>query len=198
MVPTFARFGCICTTHAYDSARLQTGFNGGHSAAVILMANPRISMTSFDIGQGFMSAAQDVIFRLFGDRHKLVLGDSKVTIPVQNPPPYCDLILIDGDHRYETVIQDIRNFNRIASCNATVLLDDWRDEDVLQAVKEAQEQGILLQHSDILPPAEAAIGTDPNRRCKGGCTTLSVRYSATGKAKTCKPALSGMLQLHAS
>ena len=63
------------------------------------------------------------------------MGCVRQTLPTYQPEVLCDLILIDGAHTYEAVASDLKNGRRISRCNATVLLDDWRDPEVARQQK---------------------------------------------------------------
>ena len=85
----------------------EVGFNAGHSTLLWLMQDPRVRVRAFDLGihwysphvTGFFDAAFDA------GRVEVVFGDSQETLPAfaaafnsTEPPEFCDLIFVDGDH----------------------------------------------------------------------------------------------------
>lgn len=103
----------------------QTGFNGGHSAAVILDARPDIELVSFDLGEhDYVHQANEFITTTFPERHTLILGDSQTTLPHYTPETPFDLVFIDGGHTEEIAAADIRNFAKLAP-GGIVILDDY-------------------------------------------------------------------------
>jgi len=104
----------------------QTGFNGGHSASVILGARPNITLTSFDLGEhAYVDQASEFIDLRFPDRHKLIIGDSQETLrdyPAETP---FDLVFVDGGHSEEVALADLLNFADLSVKNGVVIMDDY-------------------------------------------------------------------------
>jgi predicted O-methyltransferase YrrM len=112
----------ICK-HTNIRNMLEIGFNAGHSANLILQANPHLHLTSYDIGDHeYTKIGKQYIDIMFPGRHTLVLGDSKVTVP-KDTKKY-DAFFIDGGHDYETALADILNCKVLANQSAIVLVDD--------------------------------------------------------------------------
>merc|ERR1712110_782996 len=93
----------------------------------------------FDMGiHGYSLPAFKILSQYFGSRFELHIGDSQQTVPhfaAKNPGNVsCDILLVDGDHRYQGALRDIMNLRTLAGCNATVLIDDivWPPGKALQ------------------------------------------------------------------
>lgn len=110
----------------------EVGMNGGHSAAAMLLANPHLTVHSFDLM--FWNYSRPVVRMLgtaFGDRFISHPGNSRVAVPewaaevakASNRPP-CDVILVDGDHSLQGATADLNNFRALAAPHAPVIVDD--------------------------------------------------------------------------
>lgn len=142
--------------HAYgrflwDRPRLrtycETGVNGGHGTAAALLANPKLRAISFDFGgYSYSQPAYDLLALYFGARFAVHRGDSRQTLTQFAAQPAnrgaCDVLLVDGSHTRNGASADLRNFRRVAACNATVFVDDL-DEGPGEAFREAAAAGWL-------------------------------------------------------
>jgi predicted O-methyltransferase YrrM len=113
---------------------MEIGFNGGHSADVFLRTNPDMHLTSFDLGaHKYVKVGKAYIDKTYPGRHKLILGDSRKTIPqflCDNKDKTFDLIFIDGGHDGDVPEKDIGNCSHLAHKDTIVIMDDINRKNV--------------------------------------------------------------------
>ena len=103
---------------------MEIGFNSGFSTLLMLLSNPNMKITCFDLGEHkytmpcYVKLQED-----FGDRIKLIIGDSRVTLP--NINDVYDLIHIDGGHSNEVAESDIINSFRLSKQKTILIMDDY-------------------------------------------------------------------------
>ena len=138
------------------SARVQyceTGFNGGHGTAAMLLTSPQIDVHSWDLfAWGYSNSAVKLLntyFNVPGGRHRFTehRGNTRNSIPdflatEKGRTLKCDIILVDGDHAAGGALADLRNMRSMATCNATVLIDDINEGPGI-AIKQAAEEGLI-------------------------------------------------------
>ena len=87
-----------------------------------------MSLVSFDLGEyRYVSPGKEYIDATYPNRHTLIVGDSRNTIPAyieKNKGTTFDFIFIDGGHDYDIAKTDIENCFHLAHKNTIVALDD--------------------------------------------------------------------------
>lgn len=102
----------------------EIGFNSGFSALLMLMTNPTLHLTCFDLGEhSYTVPCYQKIKETFGERINLIIGDSTKTLP-QEVGVY-DLIHIDGGHSTEVANLDIVNSLRLSKRGTILIMDDY-------------------------------------------------------------------------
>jgi len=106
---------------------MEIGFNAGHSAEVFLKNNKDLILTSFDLGiHNYVNTAKEYIDTAYPNKHTLILGDSRITVPqyIENNNTKFDVIFIDGGHDYAIAKSDMENCFHLAHKDTIVMLDD--------------------------------------------------------------------------
>ena len=130
----------------------EVGFGSGLSSLGYLRSNPNITLLTFDLWEDSQGRfGQDPYLKIrkevgaehlrsnFGDRWKLIKGDSRISIPEfvkQNPRYACDTIHIDGDHTRSGALVDLVFFQTLAKPLHTVLIDDLQFDVIQKAVQD--------------------------------------------------------------
>jgi predicted O-methyltransferase YrrM len=103
---------------------MQIGFHAGHSAEILLENNKDLILTSFDIcAYTYVIPLAEYINSKYSQRHSLILGDSRITVPLYNTNKF-DIIFIDGGHEYNIVKADLLNCFKLATRDTIVIVDD--------------------------------------------------------------------------
>ena len=139
----------------------EIGMNGGHSASAMLLANPLLTVHSFDIMYwNYSWPVARLLSTTFGQRFVLHPGNSRYTVPewtsettgrsaaARTQP--CDMILVDGDHSFTGAATDLKNFRPLAAPGAPVVVDDTATAPG-SALKSLARDGILFVRENFGP-----------------------------------------------
>ena len=103
---------------------MEIGFNSGFSTLLMLISNPNICISCFDLGEHkYMIPCYEKLKETFGERINIIIGDSTKTL--KNIHDNYDLIHIDGGHSTEVVDSDIINSYRLSKQGTILIMDDY-------------------------------------------------------------------------
>ena len=104
---------------------VEIGFNSGFSALLMLLSNPTMKLTCFDLGEhSYTLPCYAKLRETFGERITIIIGDSTETLPIHIGEEY-DLIHIDGGHSYNVIENDIINSYRLSKNKTIIIMDDY-------------------------------------------------------------------------
>jgi predicted O-methyltransferase YrrM len=139
-----AAFASELKKHTHIKRILEIGFNAGHTSELFLKSCPEAEIVSFDLNYyPYTAVSAQYISSKYQDRFTFIEGNSRDTVPAFAEKGKFDLIFIDGGHYYEICLQDIQNCARLAHQNTLLWIDDFNCQDVLQAVTDCEEQGLI-------------------------------------------------------
>jgi predicted O-methyltransferase YrrM len=103
---------------------IEIGFNSGFSTLLMLLTNPYVCVSCFDLGEHtYTMPCYEKLKEKFGDRINITLGDSRKTL--ENIDGNYDLIHIDGGHSTEVANSDIINSYRLSKQGTILIMDDY-------------------------------------------------------------------------
>jgi lipopolysaccharide biosynthesis glycosyltransferase len=103
---------------------MEIGFNSGFSALLMLVTNPNIKITCYDLGEHkYTIPCYEILKQLFQDRINIIIGDSTKTL--YNDINKYDLIHIDGGHTTEIVTNDIKNSYCLSKKGTILIMNDY-------------------------------------------------------------------------
>ena len=157
----------------------QTGLNTGFSALAFLCSTPaNVILQSFDLGAHiYISKVIPLIEELFPGRHRVILGDSTVTLPAARSNTSCDFVFVDGGHTYDVALNDIVNFHAMAPKGAMIAVENcncWNlahGHGGMQSVNEAYLKAVsmgLLTHEKQISTGNC-IGKSQMEDCREIC-----------------------------
>ena len=104
---------------------MEIGFNSGFSTLLMLLSNPHIKISCFDLGEhSYTMPCFNKLKETFGDRLQITIGDSCETLRQVKDVEY-DLIHIDGGHSTEVAESDIVNCYRLSKKGGILIMDDY-------------------------------------------------------------------------
>ena len=130
-----------------DLVYCEVGFNGGHGVTAMLLAAPRLTAVSFELGdRPYTAEAVRLLQSYFGPERLIYMrGDSTKTVPAYTESAdhlMCDVVLVDGDHSAKGAYRDLINMGRLAKPNAVLLIDDI-NEGPGKALRGAERDNIV-------------------------------------------------------
>lgn len=103
---------------------MEIGFNSGFSTLLMLLTNPNMHITCFDLGEhNYVIPCYEILKETFGDRINIIIGDSTQTLKGHNNN--YDLIHIDGGHSIEVDESDIINSYRLSKQGTILIMDNY-------------------------------------------------------------------------
>ena len=103
---------------------MEVGFNSGFSVLLMLLSNPNIKITCFDLGEHkYTLPCYEKLKETFKNRIELIIGDSVKTLP--NVIDVYDVIHIDGSISTEIAASDIINSYRLSKQGTIIILNDY-------------------------------------------------------------------------
>jgi hypothetical protein len=110
--------------HAHIHHVMEIGFNAGFSTLLMLLSNPSIYITCFDLGEHkYTLPCYEKLKETFGDRISLVIGDSRLSL--HNVNEVYDIIHIDGGHSTDVATSDIKHSYRLSKQGTLLIMDDY-------------------------------------------------------------------------
>jgi predicted O-methyltransferase YrrM len=126
---------------------MEIGFNSGFSTLLMLLTNPNIYITCFDLGEHkYTMPCYEKIKETFGERINITIGDSTKTL-LKIRDTY-DVIHIDGGHSTDVANSDINQSYRLSK-QGTILIMDDTDFHYLQCVWDNYVKLYRLQRLNI-------------------------------------------------
>lgn len=135
----------LSVTH---SSILEIGFNAGHSALLMLIANPRLSLCCIDICEhSYTEPCADYLQNMFGDRFHFIKGDSQKILAAQDLSKFT-AFHIDGGHMIWQAATDIQNCIDRARPTSVILFDDSNEPNLRYMLDAFMLSGQLLSLQD--------------------------------------------------
>jgi len=133
----------------------EIGFNAGHSALLMLLANPNLEFIIFDINHHkYTEPAFNYIKSKFLDaKFEYIVGDSTVEMPLwieKNGGVRYDVVHIDGGHSKHCVDNDVKNSLKLVKAGGILIIDDTHEPYINRQVDLCLESG-EFEEMDILP-----------------------------------------------
>jgi hypothetical protein len=102
----------------------EIGFNAGHSAALMLTANPGLKLCSIDIGvHSYVLPCAATIQTYFPGQHTMVIKDSRHM--ERNELARAGAVIIDGGHSFENCFLDLAQCIAYCRSNTVIVIDDF-------------------------------------------------------------------------
>ena len=117
------RKNIIAIANKYNNIT-EIGFNAGHSAALMLTANPNLNLTSIDNGHhAYVVPCAKILQAYFPNKHRLILKDSRKID--SNEIDQSDAVIIDGGHNFDNCLLDIAICVAYCKSGTLIVIDDF-------------------------------------------------------------------------
>jgi len=128
----------------------EIGFNAGHSAMLMLSANPVLELTWIDLGiHQYAVPCFEYITKSFGNRNKLIISDSAQAFPMLAAKERrATLFIIDGGHSLNMAETDLFNCIQFRSKGSVILFDDTDGGNLRVLLNMYVAQGLLIPIPD--------------------------------------------------
>jgi len=105
---------------------MEIGFNAGHSALLMLTANPSLRLTCVDVCEHkYTVPCYDYLKAIFGDRINLIRSNSLIAFPLlARQQKDFDLYIIDGGHGVHVAEGDLFNVIQFGKRGSVICFDD--------------------------------------------------------------------------
>ncbi len=121
---------------------LEIGFNAGHSALIMLLANPNLKIKCIDTcAHPYTEACFKYLEKVFPDRLDLIKGNSVEVLPKLQGEMY-DVIHLDGG-KDATIEKDISYCQHLVTDDHLVIVDDTQNIKLDACLQEFQRNNII-------------------------------------------------------
>ena len=112
-------------SHMFNNV-MEIGFNAGHSALLMLTANPALRLTCIDLCEHkYTAPCYDYLKGQFGERIELIKGNSLLAFPMLARRQIdFDLYIIDGGHGVHVAEGDLFNVIQFGRRGSIICFDD--------------------------------------------------------------------------
>jgi len=106
----------------------ETGFDSGYSSMLLLLANRKARLYSFDLdleNEPYTKVARSVLENVFGSRFVYIQGNSTHTLNAfakEFPKVKCDLVVADGERDAKRFVSDLESLARMSNAAHNSLL----------------------------------------------------------------------------
>lgn len=140
----------------YASRIMEIGFNAGHSALLMLLANPGSTIVCFDICEHeYTKHCFEYLHSQFPDRIELHPGNSNIAVNAYEGEPF-DLCHIDGCHNPHVANIDFHNTMTLTKEGTIVIFDDTNHNDLMELWKSYLHSNLVheikMPHVNIPMP----------------------------------------------
>jgi cephalosporin hydroxylase len=97
-------------------------------------------------------------------------SETTVASQVKELMPQVDILFIDGDHRYQSVVNDFEIYSPLVTPNGYIVFDDYNDSEHSPEVQLAVDDIVKgLEGYEIIGTIENTLGARPASLKSGNC-----------------------------